>query len=68
MNLPQVKPLPQRAIFKQYGVSIGQVARWTGLSYAYVSNILAGNAKPSDATVKRLYELADGLRKGEIHV
>jgi plasmid maintenance system antidote protein VapI len=48
-----------KKVFRDKGVSIGDVARALGLTYTYVSGMLTGNIKITDEQELRIKELVD---------
>ena len=52
-----------KKVFREKGISIGDVARALGLSYTYVCGMLSGNIKITEDQEKRIKELVDYLNQ-----
>jgi plasmid maintenance system antidote protein VapI len=52
-----------KKIFREKGISIGDVSRALGLTYTYVSGMLSGNIKITDEQEERIQELVDYINQ-----
>ena len=52
-----------KKVFRDKGISIGDVSRALDLSYTYVSGMLSGNIKVTEGQEERIKELVDYLNQ-----
>jgi len=59
--VPEILPLPHKAILKKHGVKMAQAARYLDISFGYMCSILNDSVHPSQKIRTKLDELMTKL-------